>query len=92
MLFRSEHLGLAVRHAPAEDSESAGAHMDLERALALLPEEFRTPLLLAEVEGLSLEEVARIMDCPVGTVKSRIFRAKERMRGLLTDYGGPGRT
>jgi DNA-directed RNA polymerase specialized sigma24 family protein len=32
------------------------------------------------------------MDCPVGTVKSRIFRAKERMRGLLKDYGGPGRT
>ncbi len=79
-------------HAPAEDSESAGAHMDLERALGLLPEEFRTPLLLAEVEGLSLEEVARVMDCPVGTVKSRIFRAKERLRGLLKDYGGPGQS
>lgn len=78
-------------HAPVEDGESAGAHMDLERALALLPEEFRTPLLLAEVEGLSLEEVARVMDCPVGTVKSRIFRAKDRLRGLLKDYGGPHR-
>jgi len=78
-------------HAPAEDGESKGAHMDLERALGRLSEEFRTPLLLAEVEGLSLEEVARIMDCPVGTVKSRIFRAKERLRGLLKDYGGPGR-
>jgi RNA polymerase sigma-70 factor (ECF subfamily) len=74
-------------HAPAEDGETAGAHMDLERALGRIPEEFRTPLLLAEVEGLSLEEVARIMDCPVGTVKSRIFRAKERLRALLTDYG-----
>jgi DNA-directed RNA polymerase specialized sigma24 family protein len=40
------------QHAPAHGGESAGAHMDLERALALLPEEFRTPLLLAEVEGL----------------------------------------
>lgn len=75
-------------HAPVEDGESAGAHMDLERALGRIPEEFRTPLLLAEVEGLSLEEVARIMDCPVGTVKSRIFRAKERLRALLKDYGG----
>jgi RNA polymerase sigma-70 factor (ECF subfamily) len=72
--------------APGRDGESAGAHMDLERALIRLPEEFKTPLLLAEVEGLALEDVARIMDCPVGTVKSRIFRAKERLRGYLKDY------
>ena len=72
--------------APGRDGESAGAHMDLDRALMKLPEEFKTPLLLAEVEGLALEDVARIMDCPVGTVKSRIFRAKERLRGYLTDY------
>jgi RNA polymerase sigma-70 factor (ECF subfamily) len=63
-------------------------HLDLERALMYLPEEFKTPLLLAEVEGLALEDVARIMDCPVGTVKSRIFRAKERLRTHLKDYGG----
>ncbi|HET7875987.1 MAG TPA: sigma-70 family RNA polymerase sigma factor [Methylomirabilota bacterium] len=74
--------------APSENSEQAGAHMDLERALARLPEEFKTPLLLAEVEGLALEDVARVMDCPVGTVKSRIFRAKERLRGYLKDYKG----
>jgi DNA-directed RNA polymerase specialized sigma24 family protein len=36
---------------------------------------------------LPLEDVARIMDCPVGTVKSRIFRAKERLRSHLKDYG-----
>jgi RNA polymerase sigma-70 factor (ECF subfamily) len=62
------------------------SHTDLERAMRRLPEEFRTVLLLAEVEGLPLEEVARVMACPVGTVKSRIFRAKERLRGMLTDY------
>jgi len=80
--------------APHRDGESAGAHMDLDRALTKLPEEFKTPLLLAEVEGLALEDVARIMDCPVGTVKSRIFRAKERLRGFLKDYEGnrPPRT
>jgi RNA polymerase sigma-70 factor (ECF subfamily) len=72
--------------APGRDSESAGVHMDLERALCKLPEEFKSPLLLAEVEGLALEDVARIMDCPVGTVKSRIFRAKERLRAHLKDY------
>ena len=73
--------------APGRDSERSAVHMDLERALMRLPEEFKTPLLLAEVEGLPLEDVARIMDCPIGTVKSRIFRAKERLRGHLKDYG-----
>jgi len=73
--------------APGQNSERSSVQMDLERALTRLPEEFKTPLLLAEVEGLPLEDVARIMDCPVGTVKSRIFRAKERMREQLKDYG-----
>ena len=72
--------------APEETGGVMDAHTDLERALHRLPEEFRTVLLLAEVEGLPLEDVARIMSCPVGTVKSRIFRAKERLRGLLRDY------
>lgn len=67
---------------------SIEARTDLERVLAQLPEEFRTALLLAEVEGVTLDDVARIMSCPVGTVKSRIFRAKERLRELLKDYEG----
>ena len=73
-------------HAPPEDPSALEAHTDLERALQRLPEEFRSVLLLAEVEGLPLEEVAQVMGCPVGTVKSRIFRAKERLRGHLRDY------
>jgi len=72
--------------APEDDGTTMEAHTDLERAMRRLPEEFRTVLLLAEVEGLPLEEVARVMACPVGTVKSRIFRAKERLRGMLRDY------
>jgi RNA polymerase sigma-70 factor (ECF subfamily) len=73
-------------HSPDDDGIAMDAHTDLERAMRRLPEEFRAVLLLAEVEGLPLEEVARVMACPVGTVKSRIFRAKERLRGLLRDY------
>jgi RNA polymerase sigma-70 factor, ECF subfamily len=73
--------------APDQDGASTEVLTDLDRALSRLPEEFKTPLLLAEVEGLPLDEVARIMDCPVGTVKSRIFRAKERLRDYLKDYG-----
>jgi len=72
--------------APEDSSSAMEAHTDLERALRRLPEEFRTVLLLAEIEGMPLEEVAFVMDCPVGTVKSRIFRAKERLRALLRDY------
>lgn len=75
--------------APDDTGGALEAHTDLERAMRRLPEEFRTVLLLAEVEGLPLEDVARIMACPVGTVKSRIFRAKERLRALLPDYGRP---
>ena len=73
--------------APEDDRGAVDAHTDLERAMRRLPEEFRTVLLLAEVEGMPLEEVAQVMGCPVGTVKSRIFRAKERLRVLLRDYG-----
>ncbi|MBI2154996.1 MAG: sigma-70 family RNA polymerase sigma factor [Candidatus Rokubacteria bacterium] len=73
--------------APDKDGASVEAETDLGRALARLPEEFRTILILAEVEGFPLEEVAQIMACPLGTVKSRIFRAKERLRGFLKDYG-----
>jgi RNA polymerase sigma-70 factor, ECF subfamily len=72
--------------APEDTGGVMEVHTDLERALHRLPEEFRTVLLLAEVEGLPLDDVARVMSCPVGTVKSRIFRAKERLRTLLKDY------
>jgi RNA polymerase sigma-70 factor (ECF subfamily) len=72
--------------APEATAAAMDAHTDLERALSRLPQEFRLVLLLTEVEGMPLEEIARVMDCPVGTVKSRIFRGKERLRELLKDY------
>ncbi len=46
-------------------------------AVEELPEDLRTAIILREVEGLSYEEIAEAMDCPVGTVRSRIFRARE---------------
>lgn len=48
-----------------------------------LPEELRTAILLRELDGLSYEEIATAMDCPVGTVRSRIFRAREVIDGRL---------
>lgn len=49
----------------------------VEQAMEQLPEDLRTAIVLRELEGLSYEEIAEAMDCPVGTVRSRIFRARE---------------
>ena len=46
-------------------------------AVANLPEDLRTAITLREIEGLSYEEIATVMDCPIGTVRSRIFRARD---------------
>lgn len=59
----------------------------VQKAMAALPEELRTAITLRELEGLSYEEIAEVMDCPIGTVRSRIFRAREavaeKLRPLL---------
>lgn len=60
----------------------------LENAIAALPEELRTAIVLREIDGMSYEEIADVMDCPVGTVRSRIFRARDAIDkciGLLSD-------
>jgi len=49
----------------------------VDHAIRDLPEDLRTAVTLREFEGLSYEEIAEVMDCPVGTVRSRIFRARE---------------
>jgi RNA polymerase sigma-70 factor (ECF subfamily) len=49
----------------------------IQAALSALPDELRTAIMLRELDGLSYEEIAQAMDCPVGTVRSRIFRARE---------------
>jgi RNA polymerase sigma factor RpoE len=52
-------------------------------AMDALPEELRTAIVLREIDGLSYEEIASIMDCPIGTVRSRIFRAREAVAAKL---------
>jgi RNA polymerase sigma-70 factor (ECF subfamily) len=62
-------------------------------AIDELPEDLRTAIMLRELEGLSYEEIAASMDCPVGTVRSRIFRAREAIDRRLREVfeGGLGR-
>ena len=60
----------------------------IKAAIDDLPEDLRTAITLRELEGLSYDEIAKAMECPIGTVRSRIFRAREaidaRLRPLLT--------
>jgi RNA polymerase sigma-70 factor (ECF subfamily) len=62
-------------------------------SIEALPEDLRTAIVLRELEGLSYEEIAAAMDCPVGTVRSRIFRAREAIDRRLREVfeGGLGR-
>ena len=55
----------------------------VEDAIDSLPEELRVAIVLREIDGLSYEEIARSMECPVGTVRSRIFRAREAIEGRI---------
>ena len=59
----------------------------VDEAISDLPDDLRTAVTLREFDGLSYEDIADIMDCPVGTVRSRIFRAREaidlKVRGQL---------
>jgi RNA polymerase sigma-70 factor, ECF subfamily len=56
---------------------------DLDQALQQLPETFRIVVMLADVEGLSYKEVAEILHCPLGTVMSRLYRARQLLRKAL---------
>jgi len=97
------------RHNPDESYDMQGRMKDSETpeglvltdeirstvnaAIESLPEDLRTAIVLRELEGLSYEEIAAAMDCPVGTVRSRIFRAREAIDRRLREVfeGGLGR-
>ena len=61
----------------------------INRALRMLPDELRTAITLREFDGLSYENIARVMNCPVGTVRSRIFRAREAVDKVIQPLLGP---
>jgi RNA polymerase sigma-70 factor, ECF subfamily len=70
-------------HAAMDAVESAGVRPELQRALAALSPDFRAAVILSDVEGLPLPEVAEILGVPVGTVKSRIFRGRRILAAEL---------
>jgi len=78
------------RMAGPEDSVETATirRQALDRALASLSEDMRLPLVLHDVEGLEYQEIAAVLEIPIGTVMSRIFRARKRLRPLLTGLLG----
>jgi RNA polymerase sigma-70 factor (ECF subfamily) len=88
---RPIHFGLDLQESEQYEALSKLKDIDTPEGLALsdeirdvvnkairdLPEDLRTAILLREIEGMSYEEIAQTMECPVGTVRSRIFRARE---------------
>ena len=71
--------------SPAPDVAYSDMHFedDVERALATLPPDFRAAVVLCDVEGLSYEEIAEILDAKLGTVRSRIHRGRAQLRTAL---------
>jgi RNA polymerase sigma-70 factor, ECF subfamily len=59
---------------------------DIAIALALLPEDFRTVIILSDIEGFTYEEIADFVDCPIGTVRSRLHRARKMLYAKLYSY------
>ncbi len=68
---------------PETELQSKQVAMAVNQAVEALPEELRTAITLREMEGLSYEEIAELMGCPIGTVRSRIFRAREAIAAKL---------
>ncbi len=80
-LQEPEQYGLHAKLKETDTPEGIALGLELqetlERAIQALPEDLRTAIILRELDGMSYEEIAQTMDCPVGTVRSRIFRARD---------------
>lgn len=70
-------------NTPENEMMSRQVAETVNQTLSELPEELRTAITLREIEGLSYEDIANIMNCPIGTVRSRIFRAREAIAAKL---------
>ena len=73
------HPGMQNIDSPEEEAMGEDLRRVVEETIESLPEELRGAITLRELDGLSYEEIAQVMECPVGTVRSRIFRAREAM-------------
>lgn len=75
--------------SPEKLYESKQIGLALHNSIRKLPSRLRKAIVLKEIEGLSYEEIADILEVSIGTVKSRISRAREELKGLMKNYIGP---
>lgn len=68
-------------------ADRAGLSTEIQAAIAALPEEFRVPVVLCDVADQSYEDIARTLDVPIGTVRSRLHRGRKLLRGELVARG-----
>ena len=89
---REQNLGMADTETPDAVLASKEIAEAVNAVMESLPEELRMAITLREIEGMSYEEIAEALDCPIGTVRSRIFRAREaisgRIKPMLERQGG----
>lgn len=88
--FNAEHdpdlVALISDKTPRREAGLAELQEKLNEALQKLSEPHRLVVTLHDVQGLSHEEIAKIMDCNIGTVRSRLFYARQQLQGYLSDY------
>lgn len=78
----------AAEVAPGPEEETFAQFNDeeVDNALAALPEEFRTVAIMSDIYGMQYQEIADALNIPIGTVRSRLFRARRQLREKLADY------
>ena len=72
--------------SPERSVQSIETSKAIAESVDALPDDIRQAVVLREYEGLSYEEISEVMDCPIGTVRSRIFRGREMLKEKLRDY------
>jgi RNA polymerase sigma-70 factor (ECF subfamily) len=80
------HEGAQAQKSPEGMMLERSVSDDVQRALDALPADFRTAVVLCDVEGLAYKEIAEVMDCPVGTVMSRLFRGRRLLQQSLAQF------
>jgi len=75
-----------IARRPSAPCSIASVSDDVQRSLDALPDDFRTAVVLCDVQGLSYKEIAEIMQTPVGTVMSRLFRGRKLLAAALREF------